>query len=605
VVLTLAWTLSTWLACAPKPPLPTPAPAATARPDPATTGVENEDLKNILADHWSESLAAGPLWATGVGDRRYDDRLGDPSRAADARWEATLAGLQARAEALDPAALGPADQLTRELFLAQLDAELAAAPCRFGDWRVSPRHNALAFVYGLPVTHTVNKARDATTLLARYRAVPGYVEALGQRLRAGADEGWSAPAESVRRTLAQFDRALADTSESPLLEPLDAELPDMEPAARAAWEAELRAVVSDEILPALRAHQALLRDHILPRARPAEQAGVSHLPSGAACYAGLVRRYTTLDRSPDEVHAAGLAAIDRVHEEFRALGATTLGTDQLPEIFDRLRSDPALRFETAEEIEQTARRAVAAATAAVPAAFGRLPEAPCEVERIPDHEAPFTTIAYYMQAVPPTADDPGRPGTYFVNTHAPETRPRFEAEALAWHEAVPGHHLQIALSRELPEMPGFRRFGGTTAFVEGWALYTERLADELGLYSGDLDRLGMLSFDAWRAARLVVDTGIHHKGWTRAQAEAYMRENTPLALNNIENEVDRYVGWPGQAVAYKTGQLEILRIRREAEAALGERFVLADFHDVVLGAGSIPLPVLERRVRAWVAAQAQ
>lgn len=602
MVPTLAWTLSTWLACAPKAPPTAAAPAAAANP--ATTGVENTELKSILADHWAESLAASPLWATSIGDRSTDDRLGDPSRAADARWQATLQALRDRAAGLDPASLAPPDQLTRELFVAQLDAELAAEPCRFGDWRVSPRHNALAFVYGLPVTHSVNQARDATTLLARYRAVPAYVEALGQRLLAGAEEGWTAPAESVRRTLAQFERALAEGAESPLLEPLEAELPDMEPGVRAAWEAELRAVVSDEILPALRVHEALLRDQILPRARPAEAAGVSHLPGGGACYAGLVRRYTTLDRSPDEVHAAGLAAITQVHAEFRELGASTLGTDELAQIFERLRTDPALRFETADEIEQTARTAVAAASAAVPAAFGRLPAAACEVDRIPDHEAPFTTIAYYMQAVPPTEDDPGRPGTYFVNTHAPETRPRFEAEALAWHEAVPGHHLQIALSRELPEMPGFRRFGGTTAFVEGWALYTERLADELGLYSGDLDRLGMLSFDAWRAARLVVDTGIHHKGWTRAQAEAYMRENTPLALNNIENEVDRYVGWPGQAVAYKTGQLEILRIRKEAEAALGDDFELADFHDVVLGAGAIPLPVLERRVRAWVAGQA-
>jgi uncharacterized protein (DUF885 family) len=218
------------------------------------------------------------------------------------------------------------------------------------------------------------------------------------------------------------------------------------------------------------------------------------------------------------------------------------------------------------------------------------------VRRVPAHEAPYTTIAYYWPAVPGEA-----PGFYVVNTSAPETRPRFEARALAFHESVPGHHLQIALAQELPALPAFRRHLGTTAFVEGWALYSERLADELGLYRDDLDRIGMLSFDSWRAARLVVDTGVHAKGWTREQAVRFMLENTPLAENNIRNEVDRYITWPGQALSYKLGQLELRALRTEAEAALGPRFALADFHDVVLGAGAVPLPVLRQRVQAWVA----
>jgi uncharacterized protein (DUF885 family) len=220
------------------------------------------------------------------------------------------------------------------------------------------------------------------------------------------------------------------------------------------------------------------------------------------------------------------------------------------------------------------------------------------VRRVPDYEAPFTTIAYYRPLVPGE-----QPGYYYVNTYAPETRPRFEAEVLAFHESIPGHHLQIAIAQELPELPAFRKNLGTTAFVEGWALYTERLADETGLYSGDLDRLGLLSFDSWRAARLVVDTGIHAKKWDRARAERFMHDNTPLADNNIANEVDRYITWPGQALAYKTGQLEILHLREEAEAALGPRFSLPAFHDVVLGGGAVTLPVLQRRVRAWVATQ--
>ena len=236
----------------------------------------------------------------------------------------------------------------------------------------------------------------------------------------------------------------------------------------------------------------------------------------------------------------------------------------------------------------------------MPGYFGRLPQAECVIRRVPDHEAPFTTIAYYQPANP----DGSKPGEYFVNTYAPQTRPRHEAEVLAYHESIPGHHLQIAISQELPELPAFRRYDGQTAFVEGWALYTERLADEMGLYTSDLDRLGMLSFDAWRASRLVVDTGVHHLGWSREQAEAFLIENTPLAENNIVNEVDRYISWPGQALAYKTGQLHIRKLRGQAEAALGDDFSLSAFHDVVLGSGAIPLPLVEQHVRAFIAEQA-
>jgi uncharacterized protein (DUF885 family) len=225
-----------------------------------------------------------------------------------------------------------------------------------------------------------------------------------------------------------------------------------------------------------------------------------------------------------------------------------------------------------------------------------LPRTDCVMREIPEYEAPYSTIAYYRQP----HYDGTKPGEYFVNTYRPESRPRYELEALTWHESIPGHHLQIALAQELGALPAFRRLDGSTAFVEGWALYTESLADEMGLYSSDLDRLGRISYDAWRACRLVVDTGIHALGWTRAQAEAYMREHTALTPINISNEVDRYIGWPGQALAYKVGQLEIQRLRRDAEARLGTRFDLPAFHAIVLGAGAVTLPVLADRVTAWI-----
>jgi uncharacterized protein (DUF885 family) len=233
----------------------------------------------------------------------------------------------------------------------------------------------------------------------------------------------------------------------------------------------------------------------------------------------------------------------------------------------------------------------------VPEWFGRLPKAPCEVVRMPAHEEKHSTIAYYRD---PAADG-SRPGQYYVNTYAPETRPRYEAETLAFHESVPGHHLQLAIMQELEHLPDFRRFQGSTAFVEGWGLYTERLSEEMGLLSAEIDRFGVLSFDAWRASRLVVDTGIHALGWTRQQAIDFMSEHTALGLNNVENEVDRYTAYVGQALAYKLGQLEILRLRREARDRLGDRFDIRRFHDVILGEGALPLAVLRQVVERELA----
>jgi uncharacterized protein (DUF885 family) len=280
-----------------------------------------------------------------------------------------------------------------------------------------------------------------------------------------------------------------------------------------------------------------------------------------------------------------------------ALGRRVFGTDDFAAIQARLRGDRALYFDTREEIEAKARQALERAQASLPAWLGRPPRTPCVVKRVEPFEEKDTYIGYYRQP----AVDGSRPGAYHVNTYAPKTRPRFEAEVLAFHEAIPGHHVQIAIAQELVGIPEFRRHLGVTAFVEGWALYTERLADELGLYSGDVDRLGMLSFDAWRASRLVVDTGIHSLGWSRARAIAYMRENTFLADNNIDNEVDRYIDWPGQALAYKLGQREVLALRREAERRLGARFDLRAFHDVLLGNGAVSLAVLKDVVARWIA----
>jgi uncharacterized protein (DUF885 family) len=342
-----------------------------------------------------------------------------------------------------------------------------------------------------------------------------------------------------------------------------------------------------------------MRERVMPAART-DVEGLAGLRDGAACYRATIMSHVGLPMTPDELHSLGLAEIARTDREIAALGAKVLGTPDLASTIIKLRTDKALYFTSGAEILAAAQKSLDRAKAATPKYFSVLPKTDCVMREIPAYEAPYSTIAYYRQP----HYDGSKPGEYFVNTFKPETRPRFELEALTWHESIPGHHTQIAISQELGAMPAFRKLDGSTAYVEGWALYTERLADEIGLYSSDLDRMGKLSYDAWRASRLVVDTGLHAKGWTRAQAESYMREHTALTEVNISNEVDRYIGWPGQALAYKVGQLEMIRLRALAEEKLGARFELPAFHAVVLGVGAVTLPVLGQVVDAWIASQA-
>ncbi len=560
----------------------------------AVAGVTDPSLRQLLHDHWEATMVAYPEWATSLGDHRYDDQLADASEQA--RQERTTAqrAWLSRAEQLTN--LDEADALTRDLFVHELSAALAVEACQFHAWSLSPRHNRISSTLQIPETLPVHTVADGRNLVARLRAVPDVVDQDLTNLRAGLGEGLVANAHSVGLIVELADTQLAlPDEESALSRPLQVDHADWSAEDLEQFRRDVAAAIRDAVRPAFARYRDALRDEILPAARQADAPGVGALPLGEACYTALIFQHTTLKKSPDEIHQTGLDALAGIHDEFRAIAPGVLGTDDLQQIFHKLRTDPALHFENEQQVEDKAVQALAAAAKEMPQWFGRLPKTECNVERIPAFEAPYTTIAYYRQPTPGE-----RPGTYFINTYAPETRPRHEAEVLAFHESIPGHHLQIAISQELPDLPAFRKHGGVTAYVEGWALYTERLADEMGLYSGDVDRLGMLSFDAWRAGRLVVDTGVHAKGWTRQQAEEFLLKNTPLAPNNIANEVDRYITWPGQALAYKTGQIEIWRMRREAEQALGEHFDLPAFHDVVLSAGPVPLAILQGRVDDYV-----
>ena len=363
------------------------------------------------------------------------------------------------------------------------------------------------------------------------------------------------------------------------------------------WRAALSDVVTRVVRPAYEAYRVALVDEVLPKARPDERCGVRWIEDGEVVYQRAIRRYTTLEMTPLDIHQIGLEEIAGLSSEYLRLGGSALGLHDLQEIFEHLRTDPTLRFTNGDEVRAAAQDAMDRARAAMPEWFGRLPIADCVMAEISGgaEEAP---LGYYL----PPATDGSRPGSYYINTSEPTTRTRYEYEALAFHESIPGHHLQLAIAQELEDVPEFRKHANVTAYSEGWGLYTERLADEMGLYTSDVTRLGMASFDSWRAGRLVVDTGMHALGWSRQEAIDYLTTNSPQAPNNIEAEVDRYIGWPGQALGYKLGQREIFRLRAAAQDRLGDRFDIKGFHDTVLDSGPVPLSTLARLVDDWASA---
>jgi len=552
-------------------------------------------LAALATEAWDGTLAAQPIVATSIGDRRFDDRLSDNRPEAEAAERRRLAYLLERARAFPEAGLDPSERITRTALVAYLEMELDLATAELGHWTIDPLDGPQVMFLNLPSFQPVETPADGARMLERWRAMGPWVDQHGANVLSSLAEGRVSPEGPVRSVVDELDELLDRPVEAwPLLDPARVERPDWSEAERRRFATSLGSIVGAEIRPAFARYRDLLVERVLPKARPNERPGLVAVPGGEEAYRRVVRAHTSLELTPTEIHAIGLAEVARIDAELDAAAGRALGTTDRGAALERLRHDPALHFADPAEVLATATAALARADVAIPDWFGRLPRVACEVVEMGAHEAKHSTIAYYL----PPAEDGSRPGRYYLNTTAPETRPRYEAETLAFHEAVPGHHLQIAIAQELTDLPAFRRHAGSTAFVEGWGLYTERLSEEMGLYSGDLDRIGIASYDGWRACRLVVDTGMHALGWSRDQAIGYMLEHTALAENNIVNEVDRYITWPGQALAYKLGQLEIHRLREEARERLGPRFDVRAFHDAVLSNGALPLTSLRGVVEA-------
>lgn len=568
-------------------------------PGAATTTSAGAELLALADAFWETFLTSHPVFATMMGDRRFDDRLEDLSPAARAADVAELTRTLRAAEAIDPGALDARDRVTRSMLIEEVGGQLAAIGSGVDEWSVNALDGPQVWLVDLVDYQPIETPADGTKLVARWRAIGRHLDQVIDGLRRGLGSGRVASVVPVERVIDEVRGLLATPPDAwRLARPAFEPHPDWAPGEVDAFSAALRAAVAEVAVPAFERYLEALTAEILPAARPSDRPGLMHVPEGETAYRALIRTHTTLDLDPEAVHEIGLAEIERIDLAFADLGAKVLGVHGLEATLASLRDDPALRFASADEVFESARRTLARAEAAVPAWFGRTPAAPCVVVPIPAESEAHQTLAYYAWP----ALDGSRPGRFHINLHAPTTRPRYEAEALAFHEAVPGHHLQMAIAQELDWLPAFQRSLGSNAFAEGWALYTERLSDEMGLYSGDLDRFGILSFDAWRASRLVVDTGLHALGWTRDEAIAFMRDHTALGHNNIENEVDRYIAWPAQALSYKIGQLEILRLRAEAEQALGAAFDIRAFHDVVLGSGAVGLVTLAGLVHDWIAA---
>jgi uncharacterized protein (DUF885 family) len=546
---------------------------------------------DALAEEFADlRTELSPLLGLLLGGGGDPTALQDVSEAGEAAARKLLSELRGQVAAVPVDELDPTRTTTRLMLLDQLDQQIAAIDLRVVEMTVD------AFLGGpqamllmtLPKT-VLAGAQDAEHLLTRFRAVPKLLQDTLDRLRSGASAGRTATVFGVTAAIAQC-RDLAGAGEgSPFLLPFRAADLGADAVDQAAG------VLADVVAPALLAFAAGLEADVLPVARPDDQVGLVLLADGPAVYAQALRQHTTTDLGPDEIHQIGLDIIAELAGEYAELGGQVFGTTDLAEIFSRLRDDPALRFASGEDARRHAEECIRRAEAVVGEWIGRNPVKPCVVTAMPAAAAAGMTVAYYQ---PPAGPDAPH-GTYWINTTGPVPS-RYESEVVAFHEAIPGHHTQIALQAEL-DLPRFRQAGLLlSGYQEGWGLYTERLCDEMGLYSDAVARLGMLAMDSLRGCRLVIDTGVHHLGWSRQQALAYLLANAPVTAEFAEAEVNRYCVYPGQACAYMIGRHEIVRLRRLAEQRLGERFDLRAFHDVVLGQGSVPLSVLAANVEAWI-----
>ena len=568
----------------------------SAEPEADTVG---ERLHALFRAEWEWSLEESPTWASHLGDLRYNDRWPDVSLSAIEKRHAHRREVLTQLDQIDRDALCEADRVHYRLFRREYELEVEEHPYR---WYLLPltQRGGIQDASSLADALSFRTKRHYEDWIARLRAFPVYMDQTIALMREGVEAGMVHPKVVMQRVPPQIERQIVeDPDESLFFKPLRSFPESIEPADQKRLTEAARAAIRAEVVPAYRRLLDFFQQEYLPASL--DEVGIWQMPRGKELYALQARQFTTTRLTPDEIHEIGLKEVKRIRGEMAKVLRQVEWKGTFQEFLEHLRTDPKFYYQDGEELLRANRAVCKQIDPELVKLFRTLPRIPYGVEPIPMHLAPDTTAAYYR---PPAADG-SRAGTYFVNLYQPESRPKYEIEVLSAHEAVPGHHLQIALAMELDDLPEFRRYGGYTAYAEGWALYSEGLGEEIGLYQDPYSKFGQLTYEMWRAVRLVVDTGIHHFRWKRQQAIDYFLEYTAKSRLDVENEVDRYITWPGQALSYKIGELKIRQLRARAERELGAKFDLRDFHDVVLASGAVTLDVLESNVDAWIAATKQ
>ena len=556
-----------------------------------------DQLHQLLHDEWERRLQFDPLFATSTGETRYNDRLPRVREEDYAAYYADLSTFRARLEGIEREILPQQEQLNYDIWRRLIDNDLREL--EFGGYRL-PLSKVWGFHLALPdcyLNMPFDSVEDYKRYIGRLSDFPRYIQDQIELMRGALQRGFIPP----RVILEGVDEAIraqmvADPTQSVNYQPFLSFPAGFSETQRIRLGQEGQAAIQKAVIPGYQAALDFLLDEYLPAARATIAA--SELPNGWEFYTHRIQFFTSLNLTPQEVHQTGLDEVKRIRAEMEAVQQKVGFAGNFRQFIEFLRSDTRFYVQTPEQLLEKTALVLKRMDGELPRLFKTLPRLPYGIRAIPDFSAPGNTAAYYF----PGPGDGSRAGVYYVNTYDLPSRPTYEIEALSLHEAVPGHHLQIALQQELENLPLFRRHNGFTSFVEGWALYAERLGLEVGFYQDAYSDFGRLSYEMWRACRLVVDTGMHALGWSREQAIETMLDNTSSTLLNITNEVDRYIAWPGQALAYKIGELKIRQLRAQAEAAMGDRFDLRSFHDVLLRQGAVPLDVLEGMVNEYIGA---
>ena len=556
---------------------------------------ESEKFHELLSEQWEKGIIRNPEWASSLGDNRFNDKLNDTSYETILKRQGETRELQETVKKIDRSKLSEDDQLNYDLYLQGIEKQIEGFQFLSYLIPIDQMGGIQIGFAGISNYMPFNNVKDYENYLARMRAFPTKLDQTIDLMKRGVKEGWVPPkiilVSVPDQIKAQFEKMI---EESPLFKPFK-DFPESIPSEeQTRLIDEMLSVLTEYVYPAYETLYSYFIESYLPSC--GESIACKDFPNGDVYYKYQIKSYTTTNLSAEEIHQIGLGEVDRIRAEMKKVINMTEFKGSFDEFLTFLRTDSQFYFTSEDELLNEYRMICKKADAELPKFFGLLPRLPYGVKPIPDYQAPASPTAYYYSG----SQEAGRAGFFMANTYKLETRPKYEMEALSIHEAVPGHHLQITLAQELDNIPKFRRYGGYTAFVEGWGLYSEKLAEEMGFYEDPYSKFGQLTYEMWRACRLVVDTGMHTLGWTRQEAIDFMLSNTAKTENDVNVEIDRYIAWPGQALAYKIGELKIRELRSKAEKEMGENFNIRDFHDVVLGHGAVPLDILEKHVNEYI-----